>query len=145
MIDDELKIWAAGLFDGEGHASIQDTRGSYEVVVAVSTTSRSIAVPIQEAWGGHYPTGKQSYRRCRDGSMRKPDYSVYFSRDEAKKFLADIFPYLRAKQGVVRIVLQALCAVPGEDVLRSKNRLRAPRGLGRALKPYYQQLRSLNE
>lgn len=151
-MDKELKIWAAGAFDGEGSALIEKTGvNSYQITVAVSNTNPKMTNPIMEAWGGHHRANQDvnkfhkdgSKRLSKNGSERSMDYSVYFSRDEAKRFLADIYPYLRVYRDNVLIVLKALYAIPGEEELSGAGKTRAPRGATKALEPYYQQLQGI--
>lgn len=138
MIDNELKVWAAGLFDGEGSALIErigPTRKSFQVVVAVAGTNEKTISPVMEAWGGHH-------RKTRDMSTwsegaRRLDCTVYFNREEATRFLADIYPYLRGKRKEVIIVLQAITAQ--EERIKEKGL----RGSSNILEPYYTRLQDI--
>ncbi len=145
MIDKELVIWAAGVFDGEGCALIERTgigRTSYQITVAVAGTDPRITIPIMEAWGGHYrATRDLNAIHHKDVSVRKLDCTVYFSRDEAKRFLADVYPYLRAKGVEARVVLRALCSVPGEAALAEQGLTRMKRGASFVLESFYNQLK----
>lgn len=147
MIDKELKIWAAGLFDGEGSALIEKTgpdREGLQITVAVAASDERATNPIKEVWGGHYRANRD-LNACKrtDHSIRKLDCSVYFTRKEAKKFLADILPYLRLKQEEARIMLQALYAAPDEEELKKQGRKRACKGYSETLRPFYWRLQSL--
>lgn len=149
MISEELKIWAAGAFDGEGSALIEPTgpgirseRKAFHVVVAVANSDPRMTTPIIEAWGGHYRANQDQNKYARDGCTRKRDFSVYFDYDEAKKFLVDIFPYLRVKGKDAAIVIRALCALP-EQVIGTTGKKRVPRGTTIILKPLYEELRDL--
>jgi len=138
----ELKAWAAGIFEGEGSALIERIKpGAYQIVVAVSNTDKKITDPIREVWGGHY-RANQDHSKLYSISYRR-DYSIYFSRDEAKRFLLDILPHLKAKRDDVIVVLRALCAVPGEAALSSIGRKKAAKGLSSCLEPYYKELLEL--
>ena len=138
MIDEELKIWAAGLFDGEGSALIERVGTAWkslQVVVAVAGTDDKTTSPVMEAWGGHH-------RKTRDISKWNKgatwvDCAVYFNREEARVFLADIYPYLRGKRGEVAVVLQAIVAQ--EKIIKEKGL----RGSSFILEPYYTRLRDI--
>lgn len=140
MIDERLKIWAAGLFDGEGSALIERigvNRQSLQIVVAVSGTDERITDPIIEVWGGHHRKNRDlnTWARVENTSYRL-DCTVYFSREEAKVFLADILPYLRGKQEEVAIVLQAILAQ--EKRIKEKGL----RGSSFTLEPFYTRLQT---
>ncbi len=141
MIDEESKIWAAGFFDGESSALIEKheykKRLSFQIVVAVSGTDEKNTSPVMEMWGGRY-------RKTRDISIwnkgaTRLDCSVYFNREEARVFLADIYPYLRGKQREVAIVLQAI--VSQEKIIKESGL----RGSSIVLEPYYTHLREIRE
>ena len=143
--DTELKIWAAGIFEGEGSALIENpVNKSYQIVVAVANSDQGITNPIKEVWGGHYRVDQDQYKKY--SSSYRRDYSIYFSRDEAKKFLVDIFPYLRSKQSRAKviIVVKALNSVPGEAELRARGRRRLPAGTTACLEPCYRELQELS-
>jgi len=140
MIDTELKIWAAGMFDGEGSALIERTgvsRSNYQIVVAVANTNSKLSIPIMEAWGGHHRVNQDQNKFAKDGSIRRTDYTVYFSRDEAKRFLVDIYPYLRAKRGEALVVVRAILA---QKAAIKESGLR---GSSSVLEPFYVQLQGL--
>ena len=140
MIDEELKIWAAGLFDGEGSALIErigPTRKSFQVVVAVAGTDEKTTSPVMEVWGGHH-------RKTRDMSTwsegaRRLDCTVYFNREEATRFLTDIFPYLRGKREEVAIVLQAITAQEARIIEKGL------RGSSIVLESYYTRLQDIRK
>lgn len=143
QVSTELKIWAAGIFDGEGSALIESTgENSYAIVVAVGAMDHRITDPIKEAWSGHYRANQDVY--IEKGLSNKRDYSLYFSRDEAKKFLVDVFPYLRGKRKEVVIVVSALNSIPGEAAIKKMGLKRAPRGTTACLKSYFQELRKIS-
>ena len=134
MIDTELKIWAAGMFDGEGSALIERIgyeRKSFQIVVAVSSTDPRNTDPIKEVWGGHHRANNEVPRVCKDGSKRKPDHSIYFNRGEALVFLTDILPYLKSKREETAVVIQAIQAQT------SKIEEVGLRGHSFILEPYY--------
>ncbi len=140
MIDTELKIWTAGMFDGEGSALIErigSKRSSFQIVVAVSSTDPRNTDPIREVWGGHYRANRDTSRFYKDGSKRRLDHSVYFNRDEALVFLTDIFPYLRSKREETVVVIQAIQAQTSriEEI--------GLRGHSYILEPYYTRLQHI--
>ncbi len=143
MIDQELKIWAAGLFDGEGSALIERTdvqRRYFQVVVAVASSDPRTTDPIMENWGGHYR--KNRSHTYKDGSRRKLDCTVYFTYSEARVFLVDVLPYLRMKKEEALVVLKALCALPGQ-VTGPDGKPRRRKGTSPILEPFYLQLQEL--
>jgi len=102
----ELKIWAAGVFDGEGCVVIQRIYDYYyKVSVNIGNTNPRIVEPFCEHWGaklyidGHYQ------------GIPSVAYYAYFSPSEAPAFLSDILEYLRTKKGAAELVLKALRAV----------------------------------
>ena len=142
MVDKELVIWTAGIFDGEGSALIERTgTNAYQITVAVGSMDSRITDPIRAVWGGHYKAN-QDYLRNAGLSMRR-DYSLYFSRDEAKRFLTDVFPYLKSKGDEAATVLRALLSIPGEAALGTIGRKRLLRRTTKSLEPYYLELRQI--
>ncbi len=140
MIDTELKIWSAGLFDGEGSALIErigPERKSFQIVVAVSSTDSRNTDPIKEVWGGHYRKDRDITKYYKDGSKRKLDQSIYFNRNEALTFLLNIFPYLKSKREEVHTVIQAIQAQ--EKWIKESG----PRGSSFLLEPFYTHLQSI--
>jgi len=141
MIEEELKIWAAGLFDGEGSALIERTgsnRQSYQITVAVASTDSRNTDPIMEAWGGHYRKTRNLNKWKKEGSAtRRLDCSVYFDRQEAKGFLIDILPYLRAKHEETALIIRAIMAQ--EKRIKEKG----IRNSTLVLAPYYIRLQSI--
>lgn len=143
-----LKIWTAGIFDGEGSALIEKTgkpsSKSYQIVVAVATTSPDISDHIKAEWGGHYRADRDMCHVFRLNTRIKPkhevDYSLYFTRSEAKKFLIDILPYLKHWTEEVIIVLRALYAIPDEKELALVGRKKVSGVVG-VLEPFYLELR----
>lgn len=142
-----LKAWAAGIVDGEGCILIHKTgvasNPGYQIIVSISSMNPDVTTPIKAVWGGHWCNDHDRYIKL--GLSKRRDYSLYFSRREAKKFLIDIFPYLKSKQGDALIVLKALLSIPDESELRALGKKRAPVGSSRALIPYYDELLSLRE
>jgi len=144
MIDAELKIWAAGVFDGEGSALISHIREeTYQVTVCIASTDPRISSPFMECWGGHYRKSRnlQKYNK----NTRGKDYTVLFDTAESVRLLTDIYPYLRARREEARIVLRALLALPegGHYACRGTPRERLPRGTLSLLKPFYIELQNL--
>lgn len=158
MVDDKekLKIWAAGLFDGEGSALIEKVgkdRSSYQITVAVANTDPRATDPIIQQWGGHHRKNQRPIYK--DGSVRKPDFSVYLNLEEARVFLMDILPYLRVKTDDALIVLRAIVEI--QKWRKQTGRLRGYsyiiepfyaclqdiRGLSKVLEPYYIRLKGL--
>lgn len=125
MIDNELKVWAAGAFDGEGSALIEVTSkppvsksNCFQIVVAVVNTDMNLVTPFREAWGGTLIT-KLASRYTKDGGPRKEAYQLNFDPNgEAQTFLIDILPYLRVRKIAVVLVLRALSARRSHDKAR---------------------------
>jgi len=142
-----VKAWAAGVFDGEGCAFIHktgiDSNPGYQIVVSVASMNPDVTVPIKEIWGGNWSSDQDKFIKL--GLSRRKDFTLHFSRVEAKKFLIDIFPYLKSKQDDALIVLKALWLMPDEDELHSLGLKRAPIGTSRVLVPLYSELNKLRE
>lgn len=145
MTDELTKAWAAGIFDGEGAALIESTGTTrypaYQIVVSVASMNQDVTIPIKEVWGGHWCNDQDRFIKL--GLSKRKDFSLYFSRVEAKGFFTDIFPYLRSKQDDVLIVLKALYAILDENELRAVGKSRSPRGTSLAIGPYYKELQEL--
>ncbi len=147
MIDEsqELKIWAAGLFDGEGSALIERVgtqRKNLQVVVAIASSDPRITDPIRETWGGHYRKNRDFTKYYKDGHRRKLDCTVYFTYGEARVLLKDILPYLRMKKDEALVVFKALCALP-EHVTGPDGKPKRLKGATPILRPFYLQLQEL--
>jgi len=139
VIGELTKAWAAGLFDGEGSALIEKRvdikKPSFQIVVAVAGTDEVITGPVMEIWGGHHRKTRD-ISKWNEGATRL-DCAVYFTRKEARVFLADIFPYLTGKREEVTVVLQAIVAQ--EKAIRESGL----RGSSFVLEPYYTRLQSI--
>ena len=140
---DELAIWAAGLFDGEGSALISVTGPNYNylsVVVKITTTDQVISDIISRRWGGRLPAKQDTSKY---GLAKHLVWSLEFSRPEALRFLKDIRPYIKTRMQRVDIVMEALEAC---KVLDDKNDNSAsPRmkvtGITIVLNPFYDRLK----
>ncbi len=140
-MNEELKIWAAGLFDGEGSALIERIRdATYQITVCVASTDPRIGEVIQTNWGGHYRKSRDLSRYNK--SSKRLDCTVIFDQDEAGKFLFDIRPYLVSKREEVDIMLRALLVLPQQGKYGT-SRKRLPRGSLQLLEPFYEELKSL--
>lgn len=137
IVDIEVKIWAAGLFDGEGSALIERVGRHYQIVVAVSGYDERNTNPIMENWGGHHRKDRDITKYYKDRRKRGIDSTVYFSRPEAKRFLVDILPYLKDKHEEAALVLRAIIAQ--ELTIKEKGL----RGSSFILAPYYTSLQSI--
>lgn len=145
--DTELKIWAAGAFDGEGSALIEKTGpNSYSIVVAVVNSDNRFTERFHKNWGGTYRNrtgdylGKHSHVKPR----KEVYYILYFDHREARRLLTDVYPYLIIKQEAVNTVLRALLLLPEQRTVGSNGRKRVPRGTTALLKPYYEELKRLS-
>jgi hypothetical protein len=122
MIEDKekLKIWAAGLFDGEGSALIEKTgECNFQVVVCVVNTNKRAVDIFRELWEG---TGKRiggfskgwKSTRCTKGegtNGHKDWYKVVFNYQDAEVMFTDILPYLVVKKEEAMLVLCAVRAI----------------------------------
>lgn len=153
MIVEELKIWAAGFFDGEGSALIERTAPkTYQIVVAVVNTSVTTIDIFQDAWGGkrtvkpkeYLIERSKKYTVAKSGANIKRDgIELWFSdHDDAKRFLLDIYPYLITKRKDVNILLRALLRLPKQEI-GATGKTRVPRGSSVLLKPFYEELQNL--
>jgi hypothetical protein len=134
MVDpvEELIIWTAGIFDGEGMAqiSVLNKGTTLYTDVMVASDSREITDPIFERWKGTY---------C-NPSMGK--YSIEFTPLESLVFLKDIRPHIRYRKERIDIIIAALEAIkPLYDV---NNGLSVPKkhvmGITYILIPFYDKL-----
>jgi hypothetical protein len=135
MKTETLKAWAAGAFDGEGSVLIEKRVGGfYQALVAVAGTEEKLADMFINNWGGSYHRNNPTDQLCVDGSAKKIDRTVWFSRKEGIVFLEDILPYLVLKDGQARILIRALTAQ--EDEI-ARNGLKRS---SRVLEPFYIEL-----
>jgi len=105
--------WAAGFFEGEGHASIQlgNRTGSYQIAVRVINNDLEPIKLFHSAWDGRLEHKRSTYRGP-SGELRrgKVSHRVAFRMEEGKKLLEDLLPYFRAKgkREAATIVLEAI-------------------------------------
>lgn len=149
MVDKELKIWAAGCFDGEGSALIEQIEyktkhgvgRTYQITVCVASTDARISTPFLNNWGGHYRKSRNMSKY--NENAKGLDCTVLFNREESIRLLADIYLYLKAKQGDAKIMLRALLALPKGGHYNRGGSKRLPRGTLVLLKPFYEELQAL--
>lgn len=133
MTDTELKIWAAGAFDGEGSALIErNGPNSFQIVVAVVNTDYRLVDPFLSTWGGRLIT-RPAGRFVRDGSPRRETYELWFSELEAKELLMDLLPHLRSRRESAALILRAIMLHQREIASHGK------RGSSAVLESLYQE------
>lgn len=93
-LDTAFRIWAAGFFDGEGHASIVKNKkgkvrknNSYVLEAGVANTEVSLVEPFLQEFGGHI--GVDTHDRW------KTCFKWKASARKAAKFLSFVEPYVR--------------------------------------------------
>jgi len=140
---EELKVWMAGFFDGEGSALIEKTGpNSYSIVVAVSGTVEIVSEEIKSVWGGSYRSNRDFNTWSKTGRNNyKRDCTLYF-RDvnDAYALLVNILPYLKIKADDAVIVMKALLVAK-----RYKDGAHRAKKYTHLLEPFYLELRSLRE
>lgn len=89
------RAWLAGLFDGEGHISIDTQLGprSRGVKIQVTNTDRALVDEVQRVTGVGYIT-----TRYRESSNHKPTHDWHTTGGNAKALLALMLPRLIAKK-----------------------------------------------
>jgi len=136
-VDETVKAWTAGFFDGEGSFLIEKVgvgRRSYQIVVAVVSTCKPVIDYVYSLWGGRYVTRPKEYYRKKGIGAKRDSFYLYFNRGEAKSLILDLLPHLRARQDDARIVLRAIAAQ--ERAIKEKGL----RGSTFVLEPFYQEL-----
>lgn len=152
MITETVKAWAAGIVDGEGHISIDETQPrNYGIVVNVGNTDVRIIDILEANWAhdnskaawtssktGRYLTTKEQVR----GYGRKANkdfHRIDFGYSDAEHLLTDIMPHLIGKREEADIVLRAVNAVKSRTVPGSQERVY----VCRVLEPFFKELQSL--
>ena len=121
-MDETVKAWAAGIFDGEGSALIEERVGGYyQIFVAVVNMDKRILEPFQWYWHGIIH-GKLD--------------TLWFEGQDAVNFLTDILPYLIGKKEQCMVVRDAIIALEAE-------KLNGIRGASKVVAPYHKQLKSI--
>lgn len=95
IMSDAETAWLAGLFDGEGHISIdtrlnRTTRG---VKIQITNTNRELLEKAQDVVGTGYIT-----TRYHDNPRHKPTYDWHTTGRNAKLLLQTMLPWLIAKR-----------------------------------------------
>ncbi len=123
-MEETLKAWAAGVFDGEGSALIEKTGDwNYQIVVCVVNNDGRIVDVFEENWARSAPAIPGSYKATRrilikasrngkPGRKSTADHhKIMFNYSDARKLLVDIQPYLVSRREEVDIVLRAISAI----------------------------------
>ena len=111
-----LKAWAGGFFDGEGSITIQPKQ-RYNLYIAVTSTEFEPIDFLVKTWNGRYSFEP----RAGIGKNKRDFHQVWFfpaHREVAKRFLLDILPYLRVKKRRTEIALRWLNEIRQFDGLR---------------------------
>lgn len=116
MIDKEVKIWAAGFFDGEGSAIVSCTNpGNYRLVICVVNTDRRSIDVFAENWAhldGNEPL-HHGWRKTRlvilpRRKNGREGFQLIFDYIDGERLLRDLYPYLVIKKEEAGIVLRAI-------------------------------------
>lgn len=104
--DTNLRVWAAGVFDGEGSTTIQRVHETtFEACCSVSNNDPSIIKPIHDRWGGRLTVYPKEHRK----NATADHFRVEFRKDEIIPFLQDIIPYLKGRKvDEARLVILAV-------------------------------------
>lgn len=128
--DPATAAYAAGLFDGEGTATIISGRPGYSrCVVALTSTDKAMVDWLNERWPGsvtHYKARKATHN---------DHWTWRLGGDATLPFLFDIHPYLITKAEVARLV--ALCQMSRWEGQRTP-------GYPERIEHFHQQVRELN-
>jgi hypothetical protein len=102
MIDESLKAWAAGLFEGEGTVRIHGRirRRTIGLYVAVGNTSKELIEPLA-AWGGKIGLHHRAATARRKNQQPSWRWNAYPS--VAERFLRDIQPFLMGYRNKLRV------------------------------------------
>ena len=132
MIEEKLKIWAAGFFDGEGSALIEKTgENNYCVVVCVVNSDIRATDIFYNNWANAgVPSGallrgwkKTQYihtlgsvfNKKRGYQNAKGSHKVTFNYQDAEVLLSNMLPYLIVKKEQANIILRAIKAIRESD------------------------------
>lgn len=110
-MDKDFLSWAAGFFEGEGHASIQKIRRGYQIHVYIASSDPEPVKWFLETWGGRWMERPTEYRDSSGKFKRgKVQYKLWFNWRLSGKLLRDIHPYLRTsvKKKVISVVIEAI-------------------------------------
>jgi hypothetical protein len=136
MDNDVLNIYAAGVFDCKGIATISIIDSSL-LYPSINVTSRKkeVVLAVANRWGG---VARQS---------TATQYTVNFAPNEALSLLKDIRPYIICNLEKIDIVISALEELA--KLYRLNRQLSAPRksvaGITFTLAPFYLQLNPESE
>ena len=123
MVKEAMKIWTAGLFDGEGHAAVSSVTprdsvfDNYKLNVSVTITDEHTIDVLEENWVSDTPPlfGPASYRHFVPGKNTSEKHMcghiLHFGHFDAFNLLLSIFPYLITKREDAEITLRAISAV----------------------------------
>src|SRR5271157_5143685 len=135
-LEEELAIWAAGLFDGEGSALISETGADespgFSIVVKIATTDKELSDIIRKRWGGRLPAQQDTSKY---GLAKHLVWSIEFSRQEALVFLKDIRQHIRTRKSRVDIIIEALEACKVLDDANN-GRFKHVKGISETLEPF---------
>lgn len=135
MTNDNLKLaYIAGIFDGEGHCSLQKKPTGYSVHVNIRNTNRSILHVMQKLLElGYVGSGNSGH------VTRKDCFQLWFPIEHTIKFLKAIQPYVIIKSQQIALVLEYVqCSrgIAGKEVTKEMEKRR---------EEIYYALKSLNK
>ena len=98
----QLQAYFAGIFDGEGHIGIRETKsqGGYSSWVAVATIAMNDPQAVM-LMAREYPEALVYQKTTND----KPTWQVLFSQHNAYRFLLEILPFLLIKHSQAKVAL----------------------------------------
>lgn len=94
-VSKEIKIWAAGFFDGEGN--VQISKNLAPSISASNTDIRAIMV-FYRSWGGIVS--------CQTPELGRTCYTVRYDGDKAKPIAEDLLPYVQIKREQLELILE---------------------------------------
>lgn len=139
-VDETVKAWTAGFFDGEGSFLIERTGAggsTYQIVVAVVSTYKPVIDYVHSLWGGRYVTRPREYYQKQGIKAKGDAFILYFNRKDARFLILDLLPYLLVRQDEAQVVIRAIAAQ--ERAIRANGL----RGSSFVLESFYQELQTI--
>ncbi len=101
-IPEVMKAWAAGVFDGEGCAVIEQITQwiTYQTRISITNTDLGIIRPFIQIWNARLQTKTSSTGRLY--------YDAVFAHCHIRPFVLDILPYVKSKRGPLLLILDAI-------------------------------------
>lgn len=105
MTNDQLVLYAAGFFDGEGTVSIAKPSAwsrQYKMIVRITQVTELPLKELKKKWGGCVCLRKMNYKNSKHHDI----YIWTISNAKARIFLEDVYPYVMVKRAVTILGLE---------------------------------------